>query len=196
MDFKMELNVQNLYSVFNRYHKFVNPFGATVQCYHETYDKGIPFNSENCKVANNLAGIKNHAGWNGEIYNKDSWEQKLDGTKYNKVSPFCKYPTWEDCCKDYATYKIPVDYPLSCASADNFVGYFCGLFKGRLGKWATDLIYLEKLLKKADVLGPIFFDENNWPNKARATYAFAKQNNRILDDDQDQYLLDWLGRLS
>lgn len=191
----MELNVQNLYTVFNTYHKFVNPFAATVQCYHETFDKGLPFNSENCRVANNLAGIKNHAGWNGPIYEKDSWEQKPDGTKYNKVSPFCKYKDWEECCKDYSEYKIPVDYPLSHKSADNFVGFFCGLFKGRLGKWATDLNYLDRLLEKTNVLGPIFFKETQWPIKAQAAYTYAKQNNRVLDDEQNERLLKWLGRL-
>jgi N-acetylmuramoyl-L-alanine amidase len=175
----MILNVENLYKEFQKY-KTINAFGAVCQCKHETGN----FKSELCLKANNLAGIKKGSTWKGAIYSKVSWEQKPDGTKYEAKSDFRKYATVEEFCKDYAA-KIADGYPMSSASADNFWGYFSGLFKGKYGNWATDLNYLLRLTETAIALAPTFFGEE-WILKLKTSLRYADDNGRLIAGHYDK----------
>ena len=174
----MELSAKNLFEIFEKYKKTVNPFAAVCQCRHETSYKGQPWNSELCKQANNLAGIKQWSGWMGPIYAKESWEQKPGGEKYSKLSNFCKYSDVGIFADNYAK-KISMDYPLCSKSADNFWGYFSGLFKGRVGAWATDLAYLDRLIAQVIVLGPSLLG-SDWQDKCWTALEFAVKNGRLL----------------
>lgn len=173
----MELSARNLFTVFEKYKSTINGFAAVCQCRHETTYRGKPWNSELCLNANNLAGLKKWSGWNGGVYPKSSWEQKPDGTKYEKVSEFCKYATWTDFVDNYAK-KIQQDYPLCTASADNFWGYFSGLFKGRFGAWATDLAYLDRLIDQVFAVGPVLLG-SEWEEKCWKALEYAVQKKRL-----------------
>lgn len=180
----LELSAKNLYALFERYKKTVNPFAAVCQCRHETSYRGQPWNSELCLKATNLAGLKKWSGWLGETYDKVSWEQKPDGTKYEKSSAFCKYATVEDFVENYAK-KIGQDYPLCVVSADNFWGYFSGLFKGRIGAWATDLAYLDRLIEQVFVLGPVFLGEA-WAQKCWDALEYAVAKKRLQPGHEER----------
>lgn len=174
----MILSARNLYALFAKHKNIVNPFAAVCQCRHETSYQGLPWNSELCLKANNLAGVKRGKDWQGGVHTKKTWEQGSDGKRYDVVAEFRKYPDIEAFVADYAT-KIRRDYPLCSASADNLWGYFSGLFKGRLGSWATDLAYLERMIDKALELAPVFFGEA-WEQKIYRAFDFALANNRLL----------------
>lgn len=179
----VELSAKNLFSEFERY-KNVNAFAAVCQCRHETLYQGKAWNSELCLKANNLAGMKKWPGWLGEIYDKVSWEQKPDGTKYEKSSPFCKYSSVEEFVKNYAE-KIERDYPFCAASADNFWGYFSGLFKGRVGAWATDLAYLDRMVDQVLILGSVFFGAD-WAQKCWGALEYAVVKKRLQPGHQER----------
>jgi N-acetylmuramoyl-L-alanine amidase len=181
----MTLSARNLLDEFNKYKSVVNPFAAVCQCRHETSYQGKPWNSELCLKANNLAGIKRGSGWLGGVYSKVSWEQEPSGTKYEKVSEFRKYLTWQEFAADYAR-KIERDYPACVASVDNIFGYFSGLFRGRLGAWATDLAYLDRMIDQTLALAPeIFGDEGNgWESKLWAALDYAVVRGRLTDQHE------------
>ena len=147
----------------------INPFGALCQCNWETRTNGRPWESELFQRANNAAGIKAGASWQGSIYEKISWEQLPDGTKYEKKSAFRKYASADEFLADYAD-KISATYP-NCA-LDNFWGYFSGLYKGKYGAWATDLKYFEKLCMVAIKLAPEIFGPG-YKDKLVAAYKHA-----------------------
>ena len=130
----------------------LNAFAALCQCHHETRQKGEPWSSELCWAANNCAGIKRGSGWQGMIYNKVSWEQRADGTKYNAESAFRKYDSTADFLSDYEA-KIAAMYRLCVDRRDNFWGYFDGLLTGQY-KWATDREYFRRLAETAVRLAP------------------------------------------
>ena len=178
----MILSARNLLAEMEKYKKIVNPFGAVCQCRHETAYQGKPWNSELCKQANNLAGLKRGSGWTGQVYAKKSWEQKPTGEKYEQVSEFRKYLMWEDFVADYAK-KIERDYPACAASADNFFGYFSGLFRGRFGAWATDLAYLDRLLDQVLILAPEIFG-SGWQDKVWAAFLYAVDNKRLTPEHE------------
>lgn len=179
----MELSARNLLSALEQYKAIVNPFAAVCQCRHETSYKGLLWNSELCLKANNLAGLKRGKNWPGEVYPKKSWEQKQDGTKYESVSEFRKYPSWTDFAADYVG-KISNDYPLCVASADNMFGYFSGLFRGRLGSWATDLAYLDRMMDQVFVLAPEIFGDA-WQAKLWAAFDFAVVQCRLTAQHEE-----------
>ena len=174
----MELSAKSLYVLFEKHKSTVNPFAAVCQCRHETSYQGKPWNSELCRKANNHAGLKQWAGWSGPVYAKSSWEQSPNGQKTERVSNFCSYPSVADFVANYAA-KIERDYPLCAASADNFWGYFSGLFRGRLGSWATDLAYLDRMIEQALILGPLFFGDA-WQSKCWNAFDFAVSSGRLL----------------
>lgn len=130
----------------------INAFAALCQCHHETRQDGKPWSSELCWAANNCAGIKKGSGWQGAIYNKVSWEQRADGTKYNAESAFRKYDSTADFLSDYEA-KIAAMYRLCVDRRDNFWGYFDGLLTGQY-KWATDREYFRRLAETAVRLAP------------------------------------------
>lgn len=180
----MELSARNLFALFERYKKSVNPFAAVCQCRHETSFQGRPWNSELCLKANNLAGLKAWNGWLGDLYSKNSWEQRPDGTKYEKISNFCRYASVETFAENYAR-KIERDYSLCAASADNFWGYFSGLFKGRLGAWATDLAYLDRMIDQVLVLGPVLLGRG-WAEKCWDALEYAVVKRRLQPGHEER----------
>ncbi len=180
----VELSAKNLYALFERHKKILNPFAVVCQCRHETMYRGKVWSSELCLKANNLAGLKKWPGWLGPFYSKNSWEQKPDGTKYEKVSEFCRYASVEGFVANYAT-KIERDYPLCAASADNFWGYFSGLFKGRVGAWATDLAYLDRMVDQVLIIGSVFFGAD-WAQKCWDALEYAAAKKRLQPGHEER----------
>lgn len=159
------------YEVLKRYQGRINAFGALCQMNWETRNGGRPWSSELFLAAYNAAGIKAGGDWRGAVYEKVSWEQRPDGTKYDKKSPFRKYGNFGEFAADYAK-KIEANYPLCVSRADNFFGYFTGLLAGRYGAWATDKEYLPKLCGVAVELAPELFGDM-WRNKLIDAFEYA-----------------------
>ena len=153
-----DLTIDRLYNIFLHYAELVNPFGATIQCVHESESSASPrnFDSSLALEGNNLAGIKAFKSWPGAVLEKKTWEQKPTGEKYQTVARFRSYPSVEDFAADYALL-ISKSY-LHCAT-DNFMGYFSGFTPVPPSRnWATDIKYFEKLLKIAGKYARIFFE--------------------------------------
>ena len=152
--------------------KYINAFAATVQSAHETGN----WTSYLWLNAYNGAGIKADARWRKD---KDYIEvrspESKDGMYYYKYSYFRKYSSPVAFLADY-NLKVKSNYP-HC-TVDNMWGYFAGLYKGRLGKWATDHKYFEKLAKKAVALEPVLLSQGHL--KRSLDYAISKN-----------YLEDW-----
>ena len=146
--------------------KHINAFAATVQSAHETGN----WTSRLWQEAYNGAGIKADARWRKD---KDYIEvrspESKDGTYYYKYSYFRKYSSPAAFLADY-NLKIKADYP-HC-TVDNMWGYFAGLYKGRLGKWATDHRYFKKLAKKAVQLEPVLLRQGHL--KGALNFAIEK----------------------
>lgn len=170
--------------------KHINAFAATVQSAHETRQDGQPWSSELCWAANNCAGIKRGSGWQGAIYNKISWEQRADGTKYNAESAFRKYDSIADFLADYEA-KIAAMYPLCVARRDNFWGYFDGLLTGPY-KWATDKEYFRRLAETAVRLAPEIFGAEAAELKLKTALLYALEKG-YLSDANAAIALDVLG---
>lgn len=140
--FAHAMTVHQFYALAQK-QKSINAFGATVQSALETGHWTSPL----WRNTYNGAGIKADAQWRKtKSYVEFVSPESKDGIYFKKVSYFKKYETPVVFLVDYAQ-KIKRDYP-QCA-ADNFFGYFAGLYRGRLGKWATDHKYFEKLVRKA-----------------------------------------------
>lgn len=121
----------------------INAFGATAQSAHETGNWTSPLWNNTY----NGAGLKAPPSWRAsKPYVEFVSPESKDGKYYKKSSYFRKYSSPSEFLADYAL-KIKIDYPR--CTADNVCGYFAGLYKGRLGKWATDHKYFEKLARKA-----------------------------------------------
>lgn len=167
----------------------LNAFAALCQCHHETRQDGQPWSSELCWAANNCAGIKRGSGWQGAIYNKVSWEQRADGTKYNAESAFRKYDSIADFLDDYEA-KIAKMYPLCVDRRDNFWGVFDGLLSGPY-KWATDREYFRRLAETAVRLAPeIFGEAAELKLKTALLYALERG---YLSDANAAIVIDVLG---
>ena len=157
--------------------KHINAFAATVQSAHETgnWESYLWLN------AFNGAGIKADAKWRKD---KDYIEvrspESKDGTYYYKYSYFRKYSSPVTFLADYAV-KIKQDYPR--CTPDNVWGYFAGLYRGRLGKWATDHKYFEKLARKAVQFEPLLLIKGHL--KGSFEYAISKN---YLEDWQIQII--------
>ena len=152
-----DLTIDRLYNIFLHYAELINPFGATIQCVHESESAATPrnFDSSLALEGNNLAGIKAFKSWNGDILEKKTWEQKTNGEKYQTIAKFRAYTSVEDFAGDYALL-ISKSYP-HC-TCDNFMGYFSGMSKREpYGAWATDLSYFNKLLGIAWKHASVFF---------------------------------------
>ena len=123
--------------------KNINAFAATVQSAHETGDWTSPL----WRNTFNGAGLKAPLSWRAsKPYVEFVSPESKDGVYYKKSSFFRKYESPQAFLKDYAV-KIKQDYPY--CTPDNTWGYFAGLYRGRLGKWATDHKYFERLARKA-----------------------------------------------
>ena len=129
----------------------------------------------------NGAGIKADAKWRKtKPYAEFISPESKNGYYFKKSSFFRKYESPQAFLKDYAI-KIKKDYP-KC-TPDNTWGYFAGLYRGRLGKWATDHKYFEKLARKAVALVPILL--SNGHLKRSFSYAIDKH---YLEDWQIQII--------
>lgn len=161
--FAHAMTVHQFYALAQK-QKGINAFGATVQSALETGHWTSPL----WRNTYNGAGIKADAQWRKtKSYVEFVSPESKDGIYFKKVSYFKKYETPVVFLVDYAQ-KIKRDYP-QCA-ADNFFGYFAGLYKGRLGKWATDHKYFEKLVRKAFELEAILL----YPGHLKRSFEYAK----------------------
>lgn len=152
--------------------RHINAFAATVQSAHETGN----WTSRLWQEAYNGAGIKADKQWRKtKPYVEFVSPENKDGVYFKKSSYFRKYESPQAFLADYAV-KIKQDYP-HC-TVDNMWGYFAGLYKGRLGKWATDHRYFEKLARKAVQLEPTLLTQGHL--KRSLDYAISKN-----------YLEDW-----
>ncbi len=154
----------------------LNAFAALCQCWHET----AGWTSELFRNANNAAGIKAGANWSGEVYEKSSWEQREDGTKYDAVSAFRSYPSVDDFLADYYA-KLETMYPLCVKRAECFWGVFDGLLTGTY-KWATDLEYFRRLAEAAVKLAPEIFG-NEADAKLKSSLLYAIERSYISQDN-------------
>lgn len=157
------MNAPTFYELAKK-EKGINAFGATVQSAIETGHWTSPL----WKVANNGAGIKAPLSWRkNKPYIEMSSPESKNGVYFQKVCYFRKYDTPQAFLSDYSE-KIRIDYPL--CKVDNVWGYFAGLYKGRLGSWATDHRYFEKLTKKAGELEPTLL----YPGHLSRSFEYAK----------------------
>ena len=144
--------------------KGINAFGATVQSALETGHWTSPM----WKNTYNGAGIKADKQWRKtKPYVEFLSPESKDGYYFKKSSFFRKYSSPSEFLNDY-TLKIKRDYP-HC-TPDNVWGYFAGLYKGRLGKWATDHKYFEKLARKAVAFETLLLT----PGHLKRSFEYAK----------------------
>jgi flagellum-specific peptidoglycan hydrolase FlgJ len=152
--------------------KGINAFAATCQSALETGNWTSPL----WRNTYNGAGLKAPPSWRAsKPYVEFVSPESKDGVYFKKSSFFRKYESPQAFLKDYAV-KIKQDYP-HC-TIDNTWGYFAGLYRGRLGKWATDHKYFEKLAKKAVQLEPTLLSQGHL--KRSLSYAI-----------EQGYLEDW-----
>lgn len=157
--------------------KGINAFAATCQSAIETGHWTSPLWNNTY----NGAGLKAPPSWRAsKPYVEFVSPESKDGVYYKKSSYFRKYESPQVFLKDYAV-KIKQDYPR--CTADNVWGYFAGLYRGRLGKWATDHKYFEKLTKKAIQLEPVLLTQGHL--KRSLDYAISKN---YLEDWQIQII--------
>ena len=182
-----DMTIQQLYNIFLKFNDRVNPFGATIQCVHESTSSGKPFGSSLATQANNLAGIKAGSSWTGKTVNKNTWEQKPTGEKYQTVAKFRAWDSVEDFAESYSSM-VDRSYPL-CAK-DNFLGYFSGFFKGKYGAWATDLNYFNKLLTIAWNNSPAFFED--YKNKWLAVFVNAADRKLFVRFEHEEMVVKFL----
>lgn len=147
----------------------INPFAVTVQSAHET----AYWTSFLWKNANNGAGLKAPSAWisGGYPYIVVESPESKNGSYYKNTSKFRQYASPAQFLSDYAA-KIRADYPRCVINRDNIWGYFAGLYEGRIGKWATDHKYYEKLTIKAVKIAPEIFG-SMWYEKLVNDYFSA-----------------------
>ena len=157
------MTIYEFYSIAQK-QRGINAFGATVQSVVETGYWTSPL----WRNTYNGAGIKADKQWRkNKPYVEFLSPESKDGYYFKKSSFFRKYSSPSEFLNDYAQ-KIKRDYP-KC-TADNFFGYFAGLYRGRLGKWATDHKYFEKLARKAFELEPKLL----YPGHFKRSFEYAK----------------------
>ena len=154
----------------------INAFATTIQSAVETGH----WSSYLWVNAYNGAGIKAQASWrsSGRPYIRVSSPESVGGKYIMRESFFRFYSSPEEFVRDYRL-KIIQDYPRSASSADNMWGYFAGLYHGRLGSWATDHRYYEKLVKKAVQLEAVLLP----PGHLKRAFEYAKKH-KLLEQWQ------------
>ena len=144
----------------------INAFAVTCQSAVETGHWTSPL----WRNTYNGAGLKAPPSWRAsKPYVEFVSPEAKDGVYYKKSSYFRKYESPKDFLADYAV-KIKQDYPR--CTPDNVWGYFAGLYRGRLGKWATDHKYFEKLARKAVAFEPLLLTKGHL--KRSLSYAIDK----------------------
>lgn len=161
------MDAQRLYSLAQA--RGVNAFATVCQSALET---GY-WNSRLWEDAKNGAGIKAPAAWvrAGKPVCRVVSREFSGGQWTERESVFRAYPSAEGFLADYAA-KIRSDYPYSWESADNWPGYFAGLYRGRWGAWATDPEYFGKLLKMAVKFAPELLGAG-WQGRMRLAFSLA-----------------------
>lgn len=173
---------KEFFDLISKYKKTVNPLGATAQCSHETRYKGVDWNSDLWKKANNPAGIKTLNGWKGSYINSDTWEQSSDGTVSSGSKQFLKFNSVEDGIAGYVD-KVKQNYPKATESVDNVWGYLYGIMNGKYGPWATDLSYFDKLVDSVIRVAPECLGDDIWKSKLDSALTYAIKNKRITDKE-------------
>lgn len=153
-----------------RGHPCINAYAATCQSAVET---GY-WQSELWRRACNGAGIKAPPEWRnrGKPYIRIASPEYTNGRYITRESYFRKYDSRDAFLADYAA-KIRKDYPYTYKHNDNFWLCFAGLYRGRLGSWATDHKYFEKLTRMAVRLAPEIFGPA-WHDKLLTAYEYAR----------------------
>lgn len=153
-----------------RGHPCINAYAATCQSAVET---GY-WQSELWRRACNGAGIKAPPEWRnrGKPYIRIASPEYTNGRYITRESYFRKYDSRDAFLADYAQ-KIKKDYPYTYKHNNNFWLYFAGLYRGRLGSWATDHRYFEKLTRMAVRLAPDIFGPA-WQGKLLTAYEYAR----------------------
>ena len=174
--FAHAMTVHEFYALAQK-QKGINAFGATVQSALETGHWTSPL----WRNTYNGAGIKADKQWRKtKLYAEFFSPESKDGYYFKKSSFFRKYSSPSEFLSDY-TLKIKQDYPR--CTPDNLWGYFAGMYKGRLGKWATDHKYFEKLARKAAALEDELLSKGHL--KRSLDYAISKN---YLEDWQIQII--------
>lgn len=148
----------------------INAYAATCQSTVETgYWQSVLW-----RKAYNGAGIKAPPEWrnSGKSYLRIASPEYNNGRYITRESYFRKYDSRDAFLADYAA-KIKKDYSYSYKHRDNFLLYFAGLYRGRLGSWATDHKYYEKLTLMSIKLAPEIFGEA-WREKLLTAYEYAR----------------------
>ncbi|WP_446788186.1 glucosaminidase domain-containing protein [Macellibacteroides fermentans] len=155
----------------------INAFAVTVQSSIETghWKSYLWINTYNG------AGIKAQASWRsaGHPYIRVSSPESADGKYIRRESYFRSYSSPEEFIQDYRL-KILRDYPHSAANADNMWGYFAGLYGGRIGYWATDHKYFQKLTYKAIQLAPELLGPG-WQKRLNSAYTLALTRKSLFE---------------
>lgn len=156
-------------------HRHIQPFAVTVQSACETgYWK-----SDLWKNGYNGAGIKVSSEWlnAGKPYITKNSVESRNGEYSKQVSKFRKYRSPGEFLNDYEK-KIRKDYPRCAKNHDNIWGYFAGFYAGRIGKWATDHKYYEKLTIKAIKLAPEIYS-SKWKHKLIKDFKVAARRKSL-----------------
>jgi hypothetical protein len=161
--------------------KHIQPFAVTVQSACETGH----WTSDLWKRGNNGAGIKVSSDWlkAGKPYITKSSVESRNGVYGKETSKFRKYNSPGEFLRDY-TKKIRQDYPRCARNHDNIWGYFAGLYAGRIGKWATDHKYYEKLTVKAIKLAPEIYG-SKWKHKLIKDFKVASKRKSLENWQKD-----------
>jgi len=153
----------------------INAFAATCQSALET---GW-WTSQLWVQARNGAGLKAGRNWinAGKPFIPILSPEWNGRETVRRISKFRAYATPEEFVEDYAG-KIREFYPACVESADNWPGYFAGLYRGRWGAWATDPGYFDKLLGMAVQLGPELLGDG-WKGRMRLAVNLARQRGSL-----------------
>ena len=115
--------------------------------------------SELAVNANNPHGMKTELSgntwpgstWNGDIYEKETAEQRKDGTYYTVMAPFRKYRNLQEAVADHSAYLAGAKKEDGSLRYSGIVGEKDAATAIRIvanGGYATSLTYEEKLLEK------------------------------------------------
>lgn len=156
----------------------VNAFAATCQSALETGR----WMSKLWVQARNGAGLKAGRSWinAGKPFIpilSPEWNGK---EIVHRISKFRAYATPEEFVADYAG-KIREFYPKCVESADNFWGYFAGLYHGKWGAWATDPRYFDKLCRMAVSLAPELLGKG-WRGRIYLAFELAEQRDTLTPE--------------
>ena len=147
---------------------------------------------------NNLFGIKAMSDWNGQVYTKQTKEQKSDGTAYTINADFRKYNSWKESVQDHDNFFVSTEwrkkYYSHVLSATNYKDQCKSLF----GTYATDRNYHEKLINIIEKYKLYNFDEvkevkevenKNIPSEWAEKYWEKAKNLKITDGTRPKEII-------